>query len=269
MSTLDHDGTKLFYEEAGKGDPPIVFVHGWTCDHTHFTPQAEHFRPRHRVVALDLRGHGQSDQPEQGYTIADLADEVSWICKELGVGTPVIVGHSMGAAVALELAARHPQLPSAIVMVDAAPIVMTPELKSLLAGFVEGLRGPEHLTVRRGFIEGMLFIHADDPDRKARIVEQMISTPQHVAVSCMEAIVGWDGAAAARACSVPALHIGAAQPINDAAALRGLNPIIQTAQTVGAGHFNMLEVPDQVNPMIERFLAVTVAPTPAPARARP
>jgi len=61
------------------------------------------------------------------------------------------------------------------------------------------------------------------------------------------------GAAAAAAMTVPVLHIAAASPINDAASLRALNPLIQTGQTVGAGHFNQLEVPDQVNAMIERF----------------
>ena len=68
--------------------------------------------------------------------------------------------------------------------------------------------------------------------------------------------MSWDGEAAARACRVPALHIAADEPINDAAALRALNPCIRTGQTVGAGHFNQLEVPEQVNTMIERFLAV-------------
>ena len=68
--------------------------------------------------------------------------------------------------------------------------------------------------------------------------------------------MAWDGEAAARACRVPALHIAADEPINDAAALRALNPRIRTGQTVGAGHFNQLEVPEQVHAMIERFLAV-------------
>jgi hypothetical protein len=55
---------------------------------------------------------------------------------------------------------------------------------------------------------------------------------------------------------VPALHIAAERPSNDAAALRAFNPLILTAQTVGAGHFNQLEVPEQVNAMIDRFLLV-------------
>ena len=83
----------------------------------------------------------------------------------------------------------------------------------------------------------------------------MRAVPDHVAVSCVAALGEWDGEAAARGCGVPALHIAAEDPIN-AAALRALNPNVRTGQTVGAGHFHQLEVPDQVHTMIERFLHV-------------
>ena len=56
---------------------------------------------------------------------------------------------------------------------------------------------------------------------------------------------------------MPVLSIGAARPVNSAADLRKACPAITIGQTVGAGHFNQLEVPDQVNAMIEKFLAVT------------
>src|SRR5262249_39115283 len=78
---LDHDDTTLAYEDTGTGDPAFVFVHGWTCNHTHFAPQVEHFRRRHRTVAVDLRGHGASDAPEQEYTISGFADDVAWLCE--------------------------------------------------------------------------------------------------------------------------------------------------------------------------------------------
>ena len=60
MSWSRRDGVALFYEEAGVGEPPILLVHGLACDHTHLTPQLEHFSDDHRVVAVDLRGHGQA-----------------------------------------------------------------------------------------------------------------------------------------------------------------------------------------------------------------
>ena len=82
---MNRDGTALAYEDTGAGDPPFVFVHGWTCNHTHFAPQVEHFGRQHRTVAVDLRGHGASAAPEQDYTISGFADDVAWLCEQLGV----------------------------------------------------------------------------------------------------------------------------------------------------------------------------------------
>jgi pimeloyl-ACP methyl ester carboxylesterase len=69
MKHLTRDGVRLAYEESGSGSPPIVLVHGWTCNHTYFSPQREHFSKRHRVIAVDLRGHGESDKPHGSYAI--------------------------------------------------------------------------------------------------------------------------------------------------------------------------------------------------------
>ena len=74
----------------------------------------------------------------------------------------------------------------------------------------------------------------------------------------------FDGAVLAKV-SVPVLSIGSARPANASADLRRLCPAITIGQTVGSGHFNMLEVPGQVNAMIERFLAVNGLPGPAPS----
>ena len=106
MRRLRRDGVALFYEEAGFGEPPMLLVHGLACDHTHFTPQLEHFSGDHRVVAVDLRGHGQSDAPRQEYTIEGFADDLAWVCARLGLENPIVVGHSLGGG----SASRSPPL---------------------------------------------------------------------------------------------------------------------------------------------------------------
>ena len=88
----------------------------------------------------------------------------------------------------------------------------------------------------------------------AELCDRAAAMPDHVFISEIKGIFTWDGAAAARACTVPTLHIAAAHPLWAPEALRGAIPHVVTGQTVGAGHFNMLEVPDQVNSMIEQFL---------------
>jgi pimeloyl-ACP methyl ester carboxylesterase len=256
MQEITRDGVRLCYEEAGAGAPPFLFVHGWCCDHTYFAPQFEHFGRDHRAVAVDLRGHGASDKPEQDYTVAGFADDLAFLCDALGLVQPVVVGHSMGGAIALELAARHPSVPGAVVMVDPAPIVVGPELRPMLEGIVAGIAGPDHEAVRRGFVEGMLFLPTDDAAVKARVADQMLQAPQHVAAACMQGIATWDGEAALRSCKVPVLDIVAAAPINEGTVLKAINPDIVVGQTVGAGHFNQLLAAEQVNTMVTRFLAI-------------
>jgi pimeloyl-ACP methyl ester carboxylesterase len=254
MTILDRDGVKFFCEEAGTGDPPMLFVHGWTCDHSYFAPQFNHFKQSARVVALDLRGHGASGAPEGDYSMAALADDVAWLCGELGVEQAVVVGHSMGAIIGIELAAHHPQLVSAAVLVDPAPIVLEPGLAALLPQLVEGMGGPDSFAVRRGFIEGMLFLPTDDPVVKGRVLEDMLAVPNHVAFGCFQGLGAWDGEAALQAVGVPVLAIHADQPINDPDTLAALCPTLTNVHTPGVGHFNQLLAAEQVNRLIEDFL---------------
>lgn len=257
MQKLNRDGIALAYEEAGSGDPPLVLVHCWCCDHTFLAPQLEYFSRNHRVLSLDLRGHGESDKPVQDYTLKAFADDIVWLCGQLGVRKPVVVGHSMGGNTSVELAARYPDFPAAIVMIDSG-IILPPPLQDILKQAAEALRGPGFRETIRNL--GMsVTIPADDPERSQRLVGVMASAPQHVMSSAFDHhLVLWDGAAALAACKVPALYIGAANLLTDMQRMRELCPQLVFGQTVGAGHFNNQEVPGQVNAMIERFLGVYV-----------
>src|ERR1700730_15321765 len=98
----------IAYDAAGSGDPAIVFVHGWACDRTYFAPQFEHLAARRAVVTVDLRGHGDSPRIEPGagvYAVSAFADDVLAVAETLGFIRPVVVGHSLGALVALACAA--------------------------------------------------------------------------------------------------------------------------------------------------------------------
>jgi pimeloyl-ACP methyl ester carboxylesterase len=266
MQHLTRDGVALAYEERGpaqgqgSGIPPLVFVHGWSCDHEYFAPQVDHFSARHRTVAVDLRGHGASDAPEQPYTMAGFADDLVWLCAQLNIEKPVILGHSMGAVVALELAARHPAVPSAIVMVDGGTRTMAPPPPggdgSALARVMRDGSNPAAI---RAAIDNM-FLPTDNAERRAWITERMLGRPPHVMASAWEELRRVDGVASAKACTVPVLHINAATYHPELALFRELCPQLVLGQTVGAGHFNMLEVPDQVNAMIEQFLLTSVRP---------
>jgi pimeloyl-ACP methyl ester carboxylesterase len=260
MQSLRRDEVALFYEEADGDEPPILLVHGWCCDHTYFAPQFEHFASQgHRVVAVDLRGHGRSDKPQQHYTMQLFADDLAWTCQRIGVEKPVVVGHSMGGIVAFDLAARYPDMPSAVVILDAA-VVLPSAARAAIPGLLEELRGAGYQEALRDYVANSLFISTDDQERKKRILESMSSTPQHVVVSAFEGLRDYDPTEATGGLAIPAVYIAAdeLQPRSDMTRFHELTPQILYGKTVGSGHFCQLEVPEQVNAMIGRFLAITL-----------
>lgn len=256
MPYAELDGLRLYYERAGSGDPELLFVHGWCCDHTAFRPQFEHFAGAHTVTALDLRGCGQSDRPEDGYDIPELADDLARFCAEVGMDKPVVVGHSLGGMIGVELAARYPYVPRALVLVDPGPIDPLPETVRVFEGLAEALAGPSGEDVRRRYVEAM---GARDEELARWIVDLMCSVPLPIATAVIRGVNAWNGVGALALCTVPTLLLRsglAAKP--DAVRLRALKPDLEVGITVGAGHFHHLEVPEQVNAMVERFLATAL-----------
>jgi pimeloyl-ACP methyl ester carboxylesterase len=266
---LNRDGVRLAHFEVGSEaprSPPLVLVNGWTGDHGIFTPQISHFGKYRRVVAVDLRGHGASDAPEQEYTMAGFADDIAWQCAQLGLKKPVMIGHSFGGALVLELCGRYPDLASGMVMIDS--IVMppqalrdSPELQRLL----EGVGGPNYREVSRAnaWEIGCDF---DDPARRKMIYDTYVlppcdKIPQQAAFSTIKNFaLNYDPTPAAEACKIPMAYISADVPMvtmaRDLARLKEICPQMVFGQTLLAGHFNTIEVADQVNAMLDRFLAV-------------
>src|SRR5262245_49939158 len=180
MATLVHNGTRLAFDDRGVGKPAFVFIHGWTCNRTFFAPQVEHFAKRHRVVSVDLRGHGESDKPQGPYPISAYAADVAHVIAELKLGKVIAVGHSLGGIIVLQLAAAHPDRGAGIVMVDPAPLTFPPERRGAIEGMVAAIEAGNR-EPQRQFIEQHLFLPTSDRALVKRVVEVMTSGPAHVA----------------------------------------------------------------------------------------
>ncbi len=264
MPLLRRGNISLFHEEHDGGEPAVVLVHGWCCDHSYFAPQFDHFaRQGHRVIAVDLRGHGSSDKPQGPYSMPAFADDLAWTCDQLELTKPILIGHSMGGIVVFDLAARYPGLPSAIVMLDAA-ILRPAGSRSAILQLLEELRGPDYRAVMSDYVANCLFISSDNAERKARIIEAISSAPQHVMVAVLEGLRDYDSGAAKGRVTVPSLFIAADEPrpLSEIPPLFELVPQLMFGRTVGSGHFCQLEVPEQVNSMIDRFLAIALPGAP-------
>lgn len=256
MPHADLDGFGLYYERAGAGEPELLFVPGWCCDHTAFQPQFDHFARTHTVTAIDLRGVGQSDCPDDGYSVPELADDVAAFCDVVGIEKPVVVGHSLGGMIAVDLGARYPSLPSALVLVDPGPIDPLPETVEFFRGFAGQLERPEGEEVRRAYVHDM---GARDDELARWIVEHMCAVRQPVAAAVIRGVSEWNGRDLLPRCTVPVLLLRAEiREDSDVVRLQGIKPDLEVGITFGAGHFHQLEVPGQVNAMIERFLAISL-----------
>jgi len=250
------DGTGIHYRVSGRGAPAMVFVHGWCSNLTHWDAQVAHFERMHRVLAIDRRGHGRSDTPAGGFTAKQHALDLARVVERERVAAAVVVGHAGGGPATLAFARAFPALARAVVLVETrinprTPLGRrgTPE-RSALGRMIDQLDaddGAEQLAaIYRTFFSAHARPVAD------RAVAEAVQVPLRVARAELAALA-IDSEAVARALTQPVCWLTAAAA--DEERLSGVFRDVQFGRVVGSGHFPHLEVPDQVNAMIERFVA--------------
>ena len=108
MPTAKVNGIDIYFERHGDEGEPLVLVHGYTGDITDWRHQIPEFSKTHRLLIMDHRGHGRSHAPadRSHYTIDAMADDVEALIAEAGFERYHLLGHSMGGAVAQEIALR-------------------------------------------------------------------------------------------------------------------------------------------------------------------
>ena len=111
----------LAYDAGGSGRP-LLLVHGYPLNRTTWRPQVDNLTDAARVIAPDLRGHGESNAPDEPYTVDRLADDLVELLDELGLAEPVVVaGLSMGGYVALAFYRRHQERVAGLILAATAP----------------------------------------------------------------------------------------------------------------------------------------------------
>src|SRR5438552_4042219 len=94
-TAVSADGVPIRYEAYGAGEPALVFVHGWALDRRLWAAQVASFAPHHRVVTLDLAGHGESGRLRTEWTMGAFAEDVCAVLDQASLGPSVLIGHSM------------------------------------------------------------------------------------------------------------------------------------------------------------------------------
>jgi len=185
------------------------------------------------------------------------ASDVSALAKHLQITQAVIIGHSMGGLVALQVGASD-AMASAVVLIDS--VVLPDEtILETLKMLLTLMEKPEYRSLYGQFFENFL-LPTDDNSLRTLLREKAPFAPQHVLVSALQAHLNQEAVAwSASQCHMPVAYLGNATPIANLAAFKERTPQLMTAQTLGSGHFSPLQVPEQINAMLTTFLHLSEA----------
>lgn len=198
------DGTLIRYTVSGPADgPTMALIHGWGCDRRDFDAIAG-FLPRHfRVLAVDLAEHGDSRSTRDVWTMEEFARDVAAALEAESVSSSVVVGHSLGGAVAIETARLLPGTVTRVVALDALhylslfPAQDEHKAEALLRPFREDFADAMRGMVEAGSPPGT------DPALVDTYTEKMSAVRQPAGLRALDGLVRWDMDAALREVTQP------------------------------------------------------------------
>jgi pimeloyl-ACP methyl ester carboxylesterase len=252
-TAVSADGVKIHYRAGGTGLPALVFVHCWSCDATYWREQLPVFAAGHRVVAIDLAGHGESGDARERFTIAAFAADVAAVVAKEKLERVVLIGHSMGGPVAL---AAAPLLAGKVALIIGVDNMQNAEQEWPEEQFkaLHDAMKADFPKATDGFVRSMF---PQDADAKlvAGVAADMAAAPPRVAISAIEELRGFKEADAMAAAGVPIVCINAPMWPTDVEANRRHAKSFDIVLVEGVGHFLQLEKPAAFNDALARVLA--------------
>ena len=238
------------------GGPPetgglsVVFLHSLAGNGGQWALQLDHLRRRRRAVALDFRGHGDSDPAENGdYSISGLAGDVEATVDQLGLRRFVLVGHSLGASVAIEYAGRHPDRVAGLLLAD--PSGDTTQIpREQVESFVAALR--EDPLGELGTYYHQLVL-GGDRDAGRWILEDLQDTHEEAISRAFEHGMSYNPLPSLGRYPGPKLSI-ISDMNREPYSLHRLVPGLPTRLMHGTGHWLMMDRPEVFNHLLEEFL---------------
>lgn len=251
----------------GGGAPPIVLVHGFACTHDDWDAQVAHLSRRHQTIAVDLRGHGGTAGSADACSIEQYAADLVEVMQALALNRAVLVGHSMGCRVVIEAASQAPERVAGVVLVDGSQFAAA--MADVLRQSIAEPDGYAALTERM-FRD--MFTATSEAGIAASVVQRALRLPREVGEKMLLDLPRYDASRLTTSLAqlrVPVLAVqatytnerrerrslgeGETTPFLDM--LRSRVPSIRVEVVADTGHFPQIERPDQVNALLERFIA--------------
>jgi len=241
----------VFIDDGGRGGVPVVFIHGNGGRSSQWRAQLTHLRKTRRAAAIDLPGFGKSSAPAQGdFSLSTMASAIDASTRAAGIDRFVIVGHSYAGAVVAKYAAEHPERVAGVIYVDAAAktLPLNQQQKDQLAA---GLRADKMKVVHAWFAP---ILKPSSQSVQSEVFESVEQTDTESFIGALLSLADFDAKTLVGAYHGPVTAI-AASDLETPASFQKQFPDIAVVRIANAGHWLMLDKPDEVNAALDAFLA--------------
>ena len=236
------DGTSIRFQVDGAGEPTLVLVHGWALDHCLWDGQVPWLSKTHRVVTLDLAGHGGSGRARAQWTMNAFGQDVQAVVEAVGMNAVILVGHSMGGPVVLEAARRLPARVRGIVLVDTLLDVEQRTPPDQIEAFARQLEA-DYEGATTQMANQYLFSPATPQPVRERVLRHALALPADVSIAMLRQAWSYDPLPALREIKAPIRAVNADMFPTNLESNRRHMPGYEAAIVAGSGHYPMLEDP--------------------------
>jgi pimeloyl-ACP methyl ester carboxylesterase len=257
--TMSPDGVHIEYRVLGQGEPALLLIHGWAADANYWSEQLAPLQAHYTVVPLNLAGHGGSGANRSDWSIGNYAGDVAAVARQLPNQRLVLIGHAMGATVALAAAPLIGARVQGIVAVEALrsvgePPLAAPEIARRMAPFRSDFVG-----ATRRLVTESLFRRDANHVLVQKVAYDMSLEPPAVGIASLEALLSFDFAPLLPRIRVPVYAINSDLVPTDAVRLKHSLPGAALEVLAHSDHFLMLEDPARFNPLLLRDVAALAA----------
>jgi pimeloyl-ACP methyl ester carboxylesterase len=254
---VSNDGVFIDHRSCGHGDTTLLFVHGWAIDQGYWSEQVAAFCPDHRVVTMDLPGHGNSGKNRESWAVEDYASDVRAVLDQLDLSDVVLIGHSMGGDIILEAAIDNDRV-IALVGVDNFKDVgaeYTEEVRAWIAGFIDELR-TDFDSAAVAYSRRALFQPTTDSAVVHRVIQSELAMDPAIAATTLEKLFEYAPGEADRLSRLdkPLHLINSSATPTDSAGLRSTGVPFRVLDVGPTGHYPMIEDAKTFNGLLRQAL---------------
>jgi 3-oxoadipate enol-lactonase len=251
---LTADGTELHYTDLGpRGTLALLFLHGWYAASTIWTPVVSRLAKLHRTIAVDMRGFGESNAAAGPYNVEIFSDDLSALIAAANLDPLVVIGHSMGAAIAQRFAIDRPEAVEGLVLIAPVPAGGL-DFPAKVDAMFHGLPGNPQAT--NAWLSRLM---SPEPPAAVRALVRSAAAAVRPEVA-LESYKSWSTlnfAGEAATIDTPTLVIASDGDRPEVARARVAELIVGSRFEIlrDAAHYAVLEQPDRIAGLIEGFIA--------------